>query len=425
MPVLLATVLLGLVAPSLHENLADMAGELGLLAVAGFAVNHFLVIFNSQKPAPPAEQDVDLKKNPSKQEPNGSLSESLSISAGAGFAYCAYNLLLSHTHRINFAMSREKTTYLQRLAILTPFQLLCIVGMGLCVLVLFGCAGMTFEDYNASKMSKTESWCVVAFVVQGLALVYLSLLHTYRAAFHEDSTAESNIGLMWGLTFAGVGQVCVLTFHYLRRELGWLRPNLRLQHSKPYSTRKSFVSQVYRHVAKPSSLFMIGAYLILTWVLKLMPTSYYRETDCVDWSHVVAQLLVVDVFTYINHRAEHVLVPLYISSHKPHHRFTNPNVFDAFDGSVADTLVLILLPLFATSQLCTFVSCWSYVAFGFVYSTHFMLIHSEWACPFDNLASKLGIYVASDHHVHHSRFLYNYGHFFTFWDRMMGTYEEL
>lgn len=427
MPVLLSTVLLGLASPSLHSLLEERGHQLCLAALLCAAANHWFANRKAAVAATVAVDQGDALKKPTKSKPHedGSLTESLSITAGAAFAYFAYQVLASSEHRIHFAESRERHSYLERVAALSSFQLFCLVGMCACLVVLVGCAGMSYEDSNVSRMSKAESWCVVAFLGQAVLLAYLSLLHLYRAAFYDNATAESNIGLLWGLTFAGIGQVCVLSFHYLRRELGWCRPNQRLQPRKPYDSSESFLSQTYRHVAKPSSLVMIASYLVLTWVLKLMPASYYNEVDGVDWFHVVMQLAVVDVFTYINHRAEHVLAPLYIASHKAHHRFTNPNVFDAFDGSVADTAALILLPLFATSQVMTGVSAWSYIAFGFVYSTHFMLIHSEWACPQDGLASKFGIYVAADHHVHHSLFLYNYGHFFTFWDRCMGTYKEL
>ena len=30
---------------------------------------------------------------------------------------------------------------------------------------------------------------------------------------------------------------------------------------------------------------------------------------------------------------------------------------------------------------------------------------------------------AADHHVHHKTFVYNYGHIFMWWDRLIGTYK--
>ena len=42
---------------------------------------------------------------------------------------------------------------------------------------------------------------------------------------------------------------------------------------------------------------------------------------------------------------------VYRTSHKPHHKFLSPKMFDAFNGSVTDTVFMILLPLFITAQV--------------------------------------------------------------------------
>jgi hypothetical protein len=45
------------------------------------------------------------------------------------------------------------------------------------------------------------------------------------------------------------------------------------------------------------------------------------------------QLVVQDVIQYVMHRLEHMVPIIYAHSHKPHHRFTNPTMEDAFNGS--------------------------------------------------------------------------------------------
>ncbi len=109
-------------------------------------------------------------------------------------------------------------------------------------------------------------------------------------------------------------------------------------------------------------------------------------------------------------------------THKPHHRFVNPRLFDAFNGSIGDTVCMILIPLYITANL---VHCnvWSYMAFGTIYANYLTLIHSEYYNPWDSLFAYLGIGTAADHHVHHRFFFYNYGHLFTYWDRLFGTYQ--
>mmetsp|Transcript_75964 Transcript_75964/g.149074 ORF Transcript_75964/g.149074 Transcript_75964/m.149074 type:complete len:130 (-) Transcript_75964:74-463(-) len=110
-------------------------------------------------------------------------------------------------------------------------------------------------------------------------------------------------------------------------------------------------------------------------------------------------------------------------SHKPHHRFTNPRLFDAFDGSILDTTFMIIVPFVITARIVP-ANVWSYMTFGTLYANWLVLIHSEFAHPWDPLFRRIGFGTASDHHVHHRLFVFNYGHLFTYWDRLMGTYKS-
>jgi sterol desaturase/sphingolipid hydroxylase (fatty acid hydroxylase superfamily) len=159
-------------------------------------------------------------------------------------------------------------------------------------------------------------------------------------------------------------------------------------------------------------------------MLRLMPSSYYSFAGGVNPLLVVAQLVSVDFFQTLMHIAEHKVSPaVYQASHKPHHRFLNPKLFDAFDGSSMDTLCMILLPLFLTANI---VHCnvWEYMAFGSTYASWLCLIHSEYAHPWDPLFRLVGLGTPADHHVHHRLFLYNYGHLFMWWDKLFGTFKD-
>ena len=368
------------------------------------------------------EVEDELQKDPVAP---GALTEALSGAAGVAFLGSAYILLFSEKHR--FQVIPHDAPYLERLAEVSATQLLAMVLLAASFVVLLGCAGMTFalEDSDFPRLSRLDAYCVVGLLAQGIHLVWLVGVRVWNIFTVEGDPHRAWNGLLWGISFAGFGQVLVLLYHYCRRELGWFRFGKGfIQSDRPPENKASFREQTIRHLFQPSSLTLMVAYLVGTWKLSLMPDSYYNEEAQVNWFHVLLQLLVVDVFTFMNHMAEHSLSSLYISSHKPHHRYITPTLFDAFDGSFLDTVFLILFPLFATCRLLNMVNAWSYIAFGFVYSVHFMLIHSEWENFGDSMASKFGIYVAKDHHVHHARFIYNYAHFFTFWDRALGTYRE-
>lgn len=50
---------------------------------------------------------------------------------------------------------------------------------------------------------------------------------------------------------------------------------------------------------------MLGGYLVGTWMLGLMPASYYSFAGGIDWKHVLLQLLLQDLVQYVMHMAEH------------------------------------------------------------------------------------------------------------------------
>lgn len=235
-------------------------------------------------------------------------------------------------------------------------------------------------------------------------------------------------------------------------------PAIQKVGARPYVLAEGLMT----HLAQPEGFVMLGGYLIGTWMSGLMPASYYSFEGGINWGQVALQLLLQDLIQYGMHGIEHVIkvestvqLPslsisyfsgkalekseerepsgyrltikwpynLYANSHKPHHRFTNPRLFDAFNGSPTDTFLMILVPLFLTARL---VHCnvWSYMTFGSLYANWLTLIHAEYSHPWDNLFRKFGLGTAADHHVHHKLFHYNYGHTFMYWDRIFGTYKD-
>eukprot|EP00658_Telonema_sp_P-2_P047622 TRINITY_DN36230_c0_g1_i1.p1 TRINITY_DN36230_c0_g1~~TRINITY_DN36230_c0_g1_i1.p1 ORF type:complete len:421 (+),score=56.59 TRINITY_DN36230_c0_g1_i1:228-1490(+) len=229
----------------------------------------------------------------------------------------------------------------------------------------------------------------------------------------------SALGLSLGLLGVAVGQLFVLLYHWLRRArlFGGLTP------VQAKAVEYEFGEGMMTHLAQPEGFVLMGAYLTITWMFRIMPDSYYNFYGGVQWPLVLLQLLVTDATQFGMHMLEHIFKNLYKKSHKPHHRFTNPRLFDAFNGSWADTCLMILLPLVVTAQL---VHCnlWSYIAFGTMYANWLTLIHSEWHHPWDQLFRFVGAGTPADHHVHHAFFVHNYGHLFLYWDRLFRTYKN-
>ena len=219
----------------------------------------------------------------------------------------------------------------------------------------------------------------------------------------------SPLGLSLGILAVIIGQIFVLIYFsaWKKGMFGKLHAIQKVG-APPYDLVEGMVV----HLAQPEGFIMLGGYLIFTWMFGLMPASYYSFSGGINWYHVAAQLLIQDAIQCGMHMLEHnVDKRFYRMSHKPHHRFTNPKMFDAFNGSVADTFFMILVPLALTARFVN-ANVWSYMAFGSLYANWLTLIHSEYVHPWDQLFRQLGFGTAADHHVHHKLFNYNFGHLF-------------
>lgn len=274
---------------------------------------------------------------------------------------------------------------------------------------------------------------VVAASIVSLPLVltykdfYMSV---FRPEYYDSSPMDywnstrypSPLGLTLGIAAVVVGQVFTLLYFHLWKKgmLGLAKTSVQKAGPPDYN----YAEALFTHLAQPEGFLMLGGYLVSTWSFGLMPKSYYSFSGGVNWGHVLLQLLLQDAIQYGMHMVEHKAHPyLYQESHKPHHRFTNPKLFDAFNGSATDTFLMILVPLFITARIVP-ANVWSYMAFGSLYANWLTLIHAEYSHPWDWLFRSIGFGTSADHHVHHKMFVYNYGHLFMYWDMLLGTYRN-
>eukprot|EP00211_Chloroparvula_japonica_P015164 CAMPEP_0119132040 /NCGR_PEP_ID=MMETSP1310-20130426/11247_1 /TAXON_ID=464262 /ORGANISM="Genus nov. species nov., Strain RCC2339" /LENGTH=253 /DNA_ID=CAMNT_0007122651 /DNA_START=54 /DNA_END=815 /DNA_ORIENTATION=+ len=236
--------------------------------------------------------------------------------------------------------------------------------------------------------------------------------------FFRGFDYPSPVGLCLGLLSVLVMQIVVVVYHYVH---SFHMHAVPVQKALP---ERHFWQDLKGHFMRPEGFALLGTYLTVTWMFRLLPATYYSFEGGVNVWQVALQLMSIDFLQAVMHMGEHkISSAFYRVSHKPHHRFINPKLFDAFDGSTADTIFMILVPLFITAHL---VHCnvWSYMAFGSTYAAWLTLIHSEFAHPWDSIFLKLGLGTAADHHVHHKLFIFNFGHLFMWWDWIAGTYRS-
>ena len=245
--------------------------------------------------------------------------------------------------------------------------------------------------------------------------------------YSRESNTETPkpLGLTLGILAVAVGHLFLIPIFYLYRK-GFLTAGKEPKAIQSQGARRyDFQEGLKTHLSQPEGFVLLSIYLSVSWMLNGMPQTYYSFQGTIQWNRVFSCLVVQDGLQYIMHRLEHSISPeFYKTSHKPHHRFTNPRLFDAFNGSMTDTILMILIPLYCTANIVRDCNVWTYMAFGSMYANWLVLIHSEYFFPWDGFFISLGLGTSADHHVHHAVFKYNYGHLFMWFDQLAGTYKN-
>lgn len=289
----------------------------------------------------------------------------------------------------------------------------------------------TLSGRQNNMWNTALTWSVVLVWPSMLALPLaltctFSPLHytrIFRPEWYEYDGRPKPLGLSLGIAAVAAGQLFVIIFFYLYKfgYLGGVPLSIQNKGSREYQ----FMDGVKTHISQPEGFVLLGGYLAATWMLNLMPASYYSFEGIIQWKETALCLIIQDGIQYAMHRLEHDLsATFYQLSHKPHHRFINPRLFDAFNGSLADTLCMIIIPLFMTANIVRTANVWSYMAFGSSYACWLTLIHSECVFPWDPLFRRIGFGTPADHHVHHAFFKYNFGHLFMWFDQLCGTHRD-
>lgn len=195
---------------------------------------------------------------------------------------------------------------------------------------------------SKSKFTRAVALSGVGCIV-GIYTCAKAVFQAIPTLISTNKTSPSPNGLLLGLGSVAAAQALLVAYQYHRRKSADKLRVMSIQ-LKDYKYDSSFFDDAVHHV-KRVELLLLVPYLAVTWMLNLMPSSYYDLNSAPSAGDVILQLLFVDFFTYSFHLILHTFPKLYIPSHKPHHKFTNPQLFDAFNATVIDTVCLILFPL--------------------------------------------------------------------------------
>lgn len=141
------------------------------------------------------------------------------------------------------------------------------------------------------------------------------------------------------------------------------------------------------------------------------------------WGAVSLVLMIVghDAYFYWTHRAMHDR-RLFRTFHRRHHRSHNPSPFSAYSFDLAEAVVLAA---FVPIWMLLVPTSWPVVG---LFMLHQIVRNTLGHCGYEVLPSTadgrplLGFMTTTTHHdLHHAQAGWNYGLYFTWWDRWMGT----
>ena len=151
----------------------------------------------------------------------------------------------------------------------------------------------------------------------------------------------------------------------------------------------------------------------------------YSDVSLYGWPHLIGSLVVMiivqDAYFYWAHRLMH-RVPLFWKLHVTHHRSHNPTPWSAYSFDPGEALIhALFMPLFVAVVP-------MHIGALFAFTAHMMLRNAIGHCGYELFPKGwadrpiLGLVTMVTHHdMHHAHAPRNFGLYFTWWDRLMGT----
>ncbi|WP_282134290.1 sterol desaturase family protein [Seonamhaeicola maritimus] len=167
-------------------------------------------------------------------------------------------------------------------------------------------------------------------------------------------------------------------------------------------------------------IYSSGIWLFIFW-LQNGYTKNYSEINEFGIPYLILSVLLMivihDAYSYWIHRLMHHKY-LFKYTHLLHHKFKNPSPWCAFAFHPFESILTLgIIPLIM------FLIPWHNIAL-MIFITIIILYDTFIHLGFNLKRLKIFKWqnTPKDHDVHHRNSKYNFGLYFTFWDRLMGTY---
>ncbi|WP_319773189.1 sterol desaturase family protein [Breoghania sp.] len=224
----------------------------------------------------------------------------------------------------------------------------------------------------------------------------------------------------YALLFAAIYAVTLIIYFTTGLALTWVNrryPERRIQPTRDgrHRIRREIHSSM-KALATSCGLLTTGFFAQINgWTLAPLDATWWS----VPLMFAVSMVL-YDAWFYWGHRLLHL--PAFYRFHAPHHASLAPTPWSNDSSTTVDTLIehgyylviWFVLPIPAVALFAQRLFDQISGMIGHAGFEYFASPTSRWPWPF---------ICTSFHDLHHSRFHYNFGNFFSLWDRMMGTVD--
>jgi Delta7-sterol 5-desaturase len=226
------------------------------------------------------------------------------------------------------------------------------------------------------------------------------------------------IWLMIALRYAVVAAIPFIIFYIIKRN-AWLPKKLQQR----FPGRKDYLREVGYSVVTTFVFAGVAMLVFKTPFVKL--TQAYTDVHAYSifyfWASIPLMLLVHDTYFYWTHRWMHQK-SIFRYVHKVHHLSTNPSPWAALAfhplEAVVEACVIVVIVLVMPAHP------WAIALFLLLMMVYNVYGHLGYELyPRWFMYSPLGKWINTSvsHNQHHQFFEGNYGLYFLFWDRWMGT----
>ena len=154
-------------------------------------------------------------------------------------------------------------------------------------------------------------------------------------------------------------------------------------------------------------------------------TRYYTDINDYGWIYFILafplMILIHDAYFYWTHRLMHH-PRLFKLLHLTHHKSSNPSPWTAYAFHPLEAVVeagIFVILIFVMPVMS--IHLWSFFSFMFIFNVYGHLGYELFSPKFRKTIIGRWISTGTAHNMHHHSFKGNYGLYFLFWDRWMGT----